>query len=327
MKATISRSSTANNAKAAISSWPSLGYMTHVLQIGRGVSAERAHEESDKSKHAAEERKPIKDAEQAAAKAVTEERGPNKDAEQAVAKATTEEREPNKDAEHTAVAKKKKHKKKNKEQAEGAAALRTAGLDAEDYQDNAIQAAEHERKAVRGFSCPEILAARQRMITRRFGGHATVQVGGKGTFRRKHKAARKTATSYDRKLSSALKKLGVTDIPEIEEVNLFTADSKVIHFQHPKVQAIAASIYVVSGSCVTRPVAGSSNGAGDGVGSVVPTSAAAALAAVRAAACPHVSRAGRILTGREKHTKDPRSELGACHGHACELPRLFLASR
>ena len=62
----------ANNAKAAISSWPSLGSMTHVLQIGRGVSATRAYEESDKSKHAAEERKPIKDAEQAAAKAVTE---------------------------------------------------------------------------------------------------------------------------------------------------------------------------------------------------------------------------------------------------------------
>ena len=71
--------------------------MTHVLQIERGVSAARAHEESDKSKHhAAEERKPIKDAEQA------------------VAKATTEEREPNKDAEHTAVAKKKKHKKKTR---------------------------------------------------------------------------------------------------------------------------------------------------------------------------------------------------------------------
>jgi len=98
--------------KATISSWPSLGFMTHVLQIGRGVSAARAHEESDKSKHAAEERKPIKDAEQAAAKAVTEERGLNKDAGQAAAKATTKEREPNKDVEQTAVAKKKKHKKK-----------------------------------------------------------------------------------------------------------------------------------------------------------------------------------------------------------------------
>ena len=36
--------------------------MTHVLKIGRGVSAARAHEESGKSKQAAEERKPIKDA-------------------------------------------------------------------------------------------------------------------------------------------------------------------------------------------------------------------------------------------------------------------------
>ena len=257
--------------KATISSWPSLGFMTYVRQIGRGVSAARAHEESDKSKHAAEERKPIKDAEQAAAKAVTEERGLNKDAGQAAAKATTKEREPNKDVEQTAVAKKKKHKKNKKEQAEGAAALRTPGANAEDSQDNAIQAAEHERKAVSGFSCPEILAARQRMITRRFGGHATVQVGGKGSFRRKHKAARKTATSYDWKLKSTVKKLGAKDIPEIEEVNLFTGDSKVIHFQNPKVQAIAASTYVVSGSCVTRPVAGSSNCAGDGEGSVVGT--------------------------------------------------------
>ena len=117
----------------------------------------------------------------------------------------------------------------------------------------------------RSFSCPEILAARQRMITRRFGGNAAVQAGGKGTFRRKRKAARKTTTSYDRKLSSALKKLGVTDIPEIEEVSLFTADSKVIHFQNPKLQAsITANTYVVSGCCVTRPVAGSSIGGGAG---------------------------------------------------------------
>ena len=45
--------------KATISSWPSLGFMTYVRQIGRGVSAARAHEESDKSKHAAEERKSV----------------------------------------------------------------------------------------------------------------------------------------------------------------------------------------------------------------------------------------------------------------------------
>ena len=31
-----------------------------------------------------------------------------------------------------------------------------------------------------------------------------------------------------------MKKLGVTNIPAIEEVNLFTSDGKVIHFSNPK---------------------------------------------------------------------------------------------
>jgi len=72
------------------------------------------------------------------------------------------------------------------------------------------------------------------MTTRRFGGHAAAQAGSKRTSRRKRKAARKTATLYDRKLSSTLKKLGAKGIPEIEEVNLLTADLEVIHFQNPK---------------------------------------------------------------------------------------------
>ena len=59
---------------------------------------------------------------------------------------------------------------------------------------------------------PEIAAARQRMIARRFGG-ASAATGGKGTVRRKHKAVHKTATSDDKKLGSTLKKLGVTNIP------------------------------------------------------------------------------------------------------------------
>ena len=102
---------------------------------------------------------------------------------------------------------------------------------------------------------PEIAAARQRMIARRFGG-ASAATGGKGTVRRKHKAVHKTATSDDKKLGSTLKKLGVTNIPAIEEVNLFTTDSKVIHFQNPKVQAsIAANTYVVSGPNETKNLA------------------------------------------------------------------------
>lgn len=86
---------------------------------------------------------------------------------------------------------------------------------------------------------PEIAAARASMIARRFGGKSTA-TGGKGTVRRKHKAVHKTATSDDKKLGSTLKKLGVTNIPAIEEVNIFTNDSKVIHFQNPKVQASIA---------------------------------------------------------------------------------------
>merc|ERR1711998_538572 len=64
-----------------------------------------------------------------------------------------------------------------------------------------------------------------------------------------------TATSDDKKLGSTLKKLGVTNIPAIEEVNLFTNDGRVIHFSNPKVQAsIAANTYVVSGPNETKPL-------------------------------------------------------------------------
>jgi nascent polypeptide-associated complex subunit beta len=90
--------------------------------------------------------------------------------------------------------------------------------------------------------------AREKMIARRFGGSQQSRTGGKGSIRRKKKTVHKTATSDDKKLGSTLKKLGVTNIPAIEEVNLFTADGKVIHFSNPKVQAsIAANTYVISG--------------------------------------------------------------------------------
>ena len=52
---------------------------------------------------------------------------------------------------------------------------------------------------------------------------------------------------------SSLKRLGVTNIPAIEEVNLFKEDGDVIHFSSPKVQAsIGANTYVISGSCETK---------------------------------------------------------------------------
>ncbi|RLN46206.1 hypothetical protein BBJ29_004714 [Phytophthora kernoviae] len=92
-----------------------------------------------------------------------------------------------------------------------------------------------------------ITLARERLAAK-FG---DVRTGGKGTVRRKRKAVHKTATADDKKLGATLKKLGVTPIPGVEEVNLFKADGQVIHFQSPKVQASIAS-NTGRGPCLLR---------------------------------------------------------------------------
>ena len=95
----------------------------------------------------------------------------------------------------------------------------------------------------------EIALARARLAAK-FG---DVRTGGKGTVRRKHKAAHKVTAADDKKLNATLKKLGVTPIPGVEEVNLFKADGQVIHFASPKVQAsISSNTYAVSGHSATK---------------------------------------------------------------------------
>jgi nascent polypeptide-associated complex subunit beta len=95
----------------------------------------------------------------------------------------------------------------------------------------------------------EIALARERLAAK-FG---DVRTGGKGTVRRKKKAAHKVTAADDKKLSAALKKLGVTPIPGVEEVNLFKADGQVLHFANPKVQAaISANTFAVSGQGSTK---------------------------------------------------------------------------
>merc|ERR1712186_201783 len=45
-----------------------------------------------------------------------------------------------------------------------------------------------------------------------------------------------------------LKRLGVNNIPGIEEVNMFTESGSVIHFSAPKVQAsVSANTYTITG--------------------------------------------------------------------------------
>ncbi|VDL73827.1 unnamed protein product [Nippostrongylus brasiliensis] len=76
-----------------------------------------------------------------------------------------------------------------------------------------------------------------------------VQLGGKGTPRRKKKIVFKTAAADDKKVQSNLKKLSVTNIPGIEEVNMIKDDGTVIHFNNPKVQAsVPANTFSITGA-------------------------------------------------------------------------------
>uniref|UniRef100_A0A2K6TRG2 Transcription factor BTF3 n=1 Tax=Saimiri boliviensis boliviensis TaxID=39432 RepID=A0A2K6TRG2_SAIBB len=80
---------------------------------------------------------------------------------------------------------------------------------------------------------------------------AQVRIGGKGTARRKKVVVHRTATATASLFS--LKKLGVNNISGIEEVNMFTNQGTVIHFNNPKVQAsLAANTFTITGHAETK---------------------------------------------------------------------------
>ncbi|XP_054719074.1 transcription factor BTF3 homolog 4-like [Uloborus diversus] len=84
---------------------------------------------------------------------------------------------------------------------------------------------------------------------------AQVRIGGKGTARRKKKVVHRTATTDDKKLQSSLKKLAVSNIPGIEEVNMIKDDGTVIHFNNPKVQAsLAANTFAITGHAEPKQI-------------------------------------------------------------------------
>lgn len=77
---------------------------------------------------------------------------------------------------------------------------------------------------------------------------AQVRIGGKGTARRKKKVVHRTATADDKKLQFSLKKFS-----GIEEVNMFTNQGTVIHFNNPKVQAsLVANTFTITGHAETK---------------------------------------------------------------------------
>lgn len=64
----------------------------------------------------------------------------------------------------------------------------------------------------------------------------------------KKKAVHKASAGDDKRLQSTLKRLGVHQIPGIDEVAIYHDDGSVVHFGAPKVQAsINANTFVVSG--------------------------------------------------------------------------------
>lgn len=80
-----------------------------------------------------------------------------------------------------------------------------------------------------------------------------VRIGGKGSARRKKKVIHKNTGTDERKVTATLKKLGVSSIPGIEEVNMFRDSGEVIHFKNPKVQAsLQANTFAVTGQSETK---------------------------------------------------------------------------
>ncbi|GAA6036316.1 hypothetical protein JCM8097_001660 [Rhodosporidiobolus ruineniae] len=63
--------------------------------------------------------------------------------------------------------------------------------------------------------------------------------GAKAPIRRK--VVPKASAGDDKKLQTALKKLNVQPLAGVEEVNMFTEDGPVLHFNHPRVHAAAGS--------------------------------------------------------------------------------------
>lgn len=63
---------------------------------------------------------------------------------------------------------------------------------------------------------------------------AQVRIGGKGSTRRKVKKVQKTVVTDQKKLDDTLKKLNVQSIANVDEVNMFQKDSKILHFSRPQ---------------------------------------------------------------------------------------------
>eukprot|EP00928_Gymnodinium_smaydae_P003530 TRINITY_DN1125_c0_g3_i1.p2 TRINITY_DN1125_c0_g3~~TRINITY_DN1125_c0_g3_i1.p2 ORF type:complete len:157 (+),score=52.19 TRINITY_DN1125_c0_g3_i1:129-599(+) len=92
---------------------------------------------------------------------------------------------------------------------------------------------------------PEVMAARAKLAARM----SNVRTGGAGSMRRTKVNRPSNRAADDKQLQAQFKRLGVNNIPGIEEVNMFKEDGSVLHFSTPKVQAnVQSNTYIITGN-------------------------------------------------------------------------------
>ena len=75
-----------------------------------------------------------------------------------------------------------------------------------------------------------------------------VRTGGKGSVRRTTKAVHR-GSGEDKKVTSTLKRLGVSPVTDVAEATMIRADGTAYIFKNPKVQAsMQSQCFVVSGN-------------------------------------------------------------------------------
>ncbi|KAJ1997441.1 Nascent polypeptide-associated complex subunit beta [Coemansia thaxteri] len=80
-----------------------------------------------------------------------------------------------------------------------------------------------------------------------------VRTGGKGTPRRKIVKSTKPVAKEDPKLASTLKQLNVQPIPDVETINMFKDDGKVLGFNAPRLSAnLQANTFVIAGKPIEK---------------------------------------------------------------------------
>ena len=98
----------------------------------------------------------------------------------------------------------------------------------------------------------EILEARKKMAEK-FG---NMQIGGKGTQRRKKEAkVRGNKVEADKKIQAIAKKSGARKLGEVSEINIFKDDNNVVHIKKPTLEySFKEKVSFVSGVAETKPI-------------------------------------------------------------------------